>query len=267
MTKYALCIGINNYPGTNRDLSGCVNDADDWSQVLESKNFTVKQLKDGEATKASMIEGIRELVLRAKQGDLIMLTYSGHGTWVPDTDNDENDGKDEALCPHDINSAGALTDDELYDIFDQMERDVRSVFISDSCHSGSVSRMAPRALAADDEKAPRIRFLEPHRFLSEEEMKVADMMVRRRSVGAKRPHRGVLLSGCQDHQLSYDAWFGDRPNGAFTRAALQALQGIGEDATYRDWHEEIRMYLPSSSYPQSPMLQGTRSQRRWKLFE
>ena len=29
MTKEALCIGINNYPGTPTDLAGCVDDAND----------------------------------------------------------------------------------------------------------------------------------------------------------------------------------------------------------------------------------------------
>ncbi len=31
MSKKALCIGINDYPGTQNDLSGCVNDANDWA--------------------------------------------------------------------------------------------------------------------------------------------------------------------------------------------------------------------------------------------
>ncbi len=29
MSKKALCIGINDYPGTQNDLSGCVNNAND----------------------------------------------------------------------------------------------------------------------------------------------------------------------------------------------------------------------------------------------
>jgi hypothetical protein len=29
MAKKVLCIGINDYPGTDSDLSGCVNDAND----------------------------------------------------------------------------------------------------------------------------------------------------------------------------------------------------------------------------------------------
>ena len=32
--KKAVCIGINNYPGTSNDLQGCVNDANDWCALL-----------------------------------------------------------------------------------------------------------------------------------------------------------------------------------------------------------------------------------------
>ena len=32
MSKKALCIGINNYPGTHMDLQGGVNDANDWAR-------------------------------------------------------------------------------------------------------------------------------------------------------------------------------------------------------------------------------------------
>jgi hypothetical protein len=35
MAKKALCIGINNYPGTHMDLQGCVNDANDWAACPE----------------------------------------------------------------------------------------------------------------------------------------------------------------------------------------------------------------------------------------
>ena len=37
MTTQALCIGINNYPGTHMDLAGCVNDANDWAEDCEAK--------------------------------------------------------------------------------------------------------------------------------------------------------------------------------------------------------------------------------------
>ena len=36
MANRALCVGINDYPGSNMDLAGCVNDAKDWQALLEA---------------------------------------------------------------------------------------------------------------------------------------------------------------------------------------------------------------------------------------
>ena len=41
MSKRALCMGINNYPGTGMDLQGCVNDATDWAAELTARGFQV----------------------------------------------------------------------------------------------------------------------------------------------------------------------------------------------------------------------------------
>ena len=39
--KRSLHIGINDYPGTGSDLSGCINDANDWREMLEARDFQV----------------------------------------------------------------------------------------------------------------------------------------------------------------------------------------------------------------------------------
>ena len=169
MTKRALCIGINDYPGTGSDLSGCVNDAKDWAGMLTGRGFEVTTMLDKDATKAKMAGAMTELVRGAGYGDLAVITYSGHGTWVPDQDGDEADQRDEALCPYDINRGNFLVDDELYDIFQQRQRGARIVFISDSCHSGTVSRMAPPI----GDNPVRVRFLPPETFLAPKALEVA----------------------------------------------------------------------------------------------
>ena len=65
------------------------------------------------------------------------------------------------------------------------------------------------------------------------------------------------MSGCQDVEYSYDAYFQNRPNGAFTFVALQALKHIKPTSTYQDWYKAIRKILPSQQYPQSPNLYGS----------
>ena len=50
MANRALCVGINNYPGTNMDLAGCVNDANAWEAELKGRGFAVTKLLDAQAS-------------------------------------------------------------------------------------------------------------------------------------------------------------------------------------------------------------------------
>src|SRR5262245_29927806 len=68
MAKKALCIGINDYPGTGMDLSGCVNDAKDWAALLRAKGFKVSTLLDKKATLKGMRAAISDIVEGAKSG-------------------------------------------------------------------------------------------------------------------------------------------------------------------------------------------------------
>jgi len=268
--KRSLHIGINDYPGTNNDLSGCVNDANDWREALEARDFQATSLLDGEATKSNMQEAISKITKDTGRDDIAVITYSGHGTWVPDEDDDEVDGRDEALCPYDITQGQILTDDELYDIFSERKRGARIIFLSDSCHSGTVSRVARTMPGIEDDpvNVQKIRFLEPEFYIKDDEnlMRKALRVENVRARGKIRA-ASVLISGCKDDEYSYDAWFNGRPNGAFTYVALQTLKDLMETAVYRDWFWKIREILPNVHYPQTPQLSGSWRQRaRWKVL-
>jgi hypothetical protein len=267
--EYALCIGINDYPGTNSDLAGCVNDVNDWAEALQGRGFAVEKLLDKKATGAAMRKAIEATVAKGKRGDTVVIQYSGHGSYVPDEDGDEPDGTDECLCPHDIRTNGPITDDELFDLYSAKEYGVKLVIISDSCHSGSVAKFAPittpPTIRGMDAPQRKVRFLPPSTFLSQGD--TAKLGVRRAARSSRPPGRyaGLLIAGCQDTEYSYDAYFDGRPNGAFTFVALRALASLGADAPYRKWFGEIRKALPSQQYPQSPNLFGSSSMKRWKV--
>src|SRR3972149_11192340 len=142
MAKQALCIGINDYPGTDNDLSGCVNDANDWAAALGARGVTVKKLLNKQATGKGMRAAIAAIVADAAKGDLVVIQYSGHGSFVPDEDGDEPDGTDECLCPDDLKDEGPITDDELFDLFSARPQGARGLMISASCHSGTPARLA-----------------------------------------------------------------------------------------------------------------------------
>lgn len=277
MAKKALCIGINNYPGTHMDLQGCVNDANDWAGELIARGFKVAKLLDDQATKAAMIKAMGDLIGKAAKGDTLVITFSGHGTYQPDTDGDEADGLDEALCPYDLQTKGeALTDDEIRNLFLSRKAGVRIVLLSDSCHSGTVTRAAK----AEKDATTRPRFMPMGNWLPEKLLpknragKTATTMVGAAGTspffGAYSNKLGdLLISGCKEgpNNFSYDARIAGRFNGAFTYYALKALKGMKAGASYAEWHKAIAKYLPSASYPQAPQIVGSATARKGKIFE
>jgi hypothetical protein len=271
MAKYGLVIGINDYPGTASDLSGCVNDANDWKAALEKRGFSVDRLLDKQATGKAMREAMRATIARAKSGDVVVIQFSGHGSFVPDLDGDEPDGVDECLCPHDVMTRGPITDDELFDLYDAKAKGVRLLALSDSCHSGTVARLAPiltpPTTTGRFSPTRRVRFLPPSVFLSRRAVAPLGIAARHRAASAPGRYAALLMAGCQDAEYSYDAYFRGRPNGAFTYVALRALEALPEKATYAGWFREIRKLLPSQQYPQTPNLFGTASMKRWQVLE
>ena len=284
MARNALCIGINNYPGTQMDLQGCV-DANDWAAALAERGFKVAKLLDEQATKAAMVAAMNDLIGKAGKSDSLVITYSGHGTYQPDEDGDEADGLDEALCPYDLQTNGAaLVDDEIRAIFGARKAGARLVLISDSCHSGTVTRAAK----AENDADTRPRFMPmgnwlPAKLLPKD--RADKLLPKNRSgkvaatmsgpagtsplVAAYSNKLGdLLLAGCKEgpNNYSYDARIAGRFNGAFTYYALKALKTLKEGATYADWHKAIVKYLPSASYPQSPQIVGSEGARKGKVL-
>jgi hypothetical protein len=255
----ALCVGINDYPGSGSDLNGCVNDAKDWKAALADKGYDVTLLLDADATRKNIMEGLEDLVGNAKSDSKLVFTFSGHGSWLPDTSGDEADGRDEMLCPHDLSEDVNVLDDDLAEVFGRKPKGARLHFISDSCHSGTVARFAPPFGGAA--RSPIVpRFLPPTTFLTSKKMIRAAERVESLAAPARRTtYPALLLAGCRDHEYSYDASFGSRPNGAFTYFALQALKNAPSSA--RAWMSEIRQRLPSASHPQTPQIYGGRADK------
>jgi len=271
--KSALCIGINDYPGTDMDLQGCVNDANDWSALLTGRGFSVEELLNERATKNAMRDAFNRTIAHAGDGDLVVITFSGHGSYELDLDGDEVKGLDQALCPHDIQTAGeSLTDDEIHKLFEARKDGVRIVLIADSCHSGSVNRdVAPAAPGL-----PRKRFLPMRKWMPAARLaRTAELPPQANTPASENFGNSptqvlgdLLLSGCDDGEtdFSYDAVIAGRPNGAFTFYALKALKRLPEDATYDAWHQEIVATLPTVSYPQRPQLVASAAVRQRPLL-
>lgn len=246
MSKTALCVGINSYPGAT--LQGCVNDADDWGKLLTGRGYDVHRMVDGDATMKNIRDELKLMVGSLRYRDRFVFQYSGHGTYATDKNGDEPDQQDEAICPVDCFSVGMFYDDEIGAILQSRAFGARILQISDSCFSGSVSRFA----GVRPNPMGKIKFLPPHTMPYRPKQSTPRGLTLRSN---------LLMSGCTDEEYSYDAWFGSRPNGAFTRAAIDML--MHSPGSYRSWHTQIMSRLPSEAYPQTPVLEGSYYKKSW----
>ena len=164
MAKKALCVGINDYPYDGNDLNGCVNDSQAWATLLKDKfsfpQDQVKLLNDQAATKKAILDGLKDLIAGAKKGDVLVFTNSSHGSYIADTDGDE-ETYDEIVCPFDIEE-NQIPDDDFRALFHDLPSGVLTVVL-DNCFSGMATRAAvsdiiPGLRTPDDR---RIRFLSP----------------------------------------------------------------------------------------------------------
>jgi metacaspase-1 len=244
----------NHYEGWDGALGGCEPDARDMKTIADAQGFTSKLLLTREATSQRLLSELRSAAEQLGAGDILLLSYSGHGGQVPNTNgDDESDGKDETWCMYDRE----VVDDELFAAFARFAPGVRLLVLSDSCHSGTVTRMAEfSALAATartiDREAPtsvKPRAMPPevgsatykaHQDLYDS-LQLALPTFERSGVEATV----LLISGCQDHQLSGDTG----SNGVFTNGLKRVWEGGQFDGNYRTFHARICSILPSYQQP------------------
>lgn len=272
----SLHLGLNSvsgaaYEGWEGPLAACEFDANDMAALARGKGMKPTVLLTKKATRAALLSGMRSAAKSLKAGDLFFLTYSGHGGQVRDSNGDEPDRKDETWCLYD----GQLIDDELYFELSRFAAGVRVLVLSDSCHSGSVTRErtppppppGQRAKLMPDAVGLRV-YAKHAAFYDKLQADVAKQAAAARAVagdpdaalaqvaltgpaaqatalvGTFKPSV-VLISGCQDNQTSMDG----EHNGAFTEKLLKVWNGGAFKGSYTSFHARIRAAMPASQSP------------------
>ncbi len=270
----SLHIGLNTvsasaYGGWTGPLASCEFDANDLAALARAQGIKASVLLTKKGTRAKTLASIRAAAKSLRAGDLFFLTYSGHGGQVPDVTGDEADKQDETWCLYD----GQLIDDELYFELSRFAAGVRILVLSDSCHSGTVTRARPpstdAALGTARSKMMPIEvgrrvYAQHHAFYDKLQNDVAksagktsvadpDAVLSNLSVSGGRVSAIVrkfkaaviLISGCQDNQTSMD---GDQ-NGAFTSQLLQVWNFGAYQGNYASFHAAIRAGMSAAQTP------------------
>lgn len=248
-TGISLHIGLNNvdpvhYQGWDGQLTACEADAKDMAALAKKQGFKSSiLLLSKNATAKAVSAGISSAAKALRAGDLFFLTYSGHGGQVTDTNGDEkeSDRKDETWVCYDRQ----FVDDELYEIWGQFKAGVRILVLSDSCHSGTVTRVIPDFIAG----GPRVRAMPTAVGRKVERANAslyANIQKEHRAAEKTRVNASVLLiSGCMDNQLSLD---GDR-NGLFTATLKKVWNGGAFKFDYRKFRDVIVSKMPATQTP------------------
>ncbi len=269
----SLHVGLNAvspaaYGGWTGDLVACEFDANDMAALARSAGMKPTVLLTKQATRAKTLAALRAAAKGLKSGDLFFLTYSGHGGQVPDVTGEEVDKKDETWCLFD----GQVIDDELYVEFSRFVEGVRILVLSDSCHSGTVTRdslppsspdapkgrskMMPPAIANRtyrenqafyDKLQQDIAAQSAKRGMPDPDEVLAQLAVSNRRITLASAFKPavILISGCQDNQTSMD---GDH-NGAFTEKLLQVWNHAAYKGNYAKFHAQIKARMPASQSP------------------
>ena len=270
-TAISLHIGLNGvnpdaYSGWAGPLAACEFDARDMAGIAKAQGMTPTVILTRDATRAKTLAGIRAAAKHLKSGDLFFLSYSGHGGQVDDVSGEEIDKLDETWCLYD----GELIDDELFLEFSRFAKGVRVLVLSDSCHSGTVTRakpsitdtpsQRPKLMPPDIAKKVYTEHKEFYDQLQHDVMKASKAATaldpdaalghvtvssRLTKLAAKCKAAVILISGCQDNQTSMD---GDH-NGAFTEQLLKVWNAGAFAGNYAQFHAKIKAHMPPTQSP------------------
>ncbi len=221
----ALIVGIN-YIGTEYQLSGCINDANNIRDFVINRgcdNLIMMTEKDRyRPSKSNILAGLTYLLKNSKSGDVVLFYYSGHGSNVKDANGDEVDGLDEVLVSVNFES---ISDDELNQVIKtNLKTDVSLFIMCDCCHSGTMIDL---------------------KYNYNEDSTVTKDIDMSGNV--------YYISGCRDSQTSMETMINNKTQGLLTNCFVNIMKD-SSNILWNDLMNSLRTKLREQNYPQLPQL-------------
>jgi hypothetical protein len=192
------------------------------------------------ATYQAVHDALSDAARSLGAGDILFLSFSGHGIQQPDENLDERCAPDEAWCLHD----GILLDDELPGFWTRFDAGVRILVVVECCFSGGfgdTGLLHPGAAGEPDD----FDALEPGW-----EAAVADAV---RSCIASPPYHRfgirasvLMLTASREQQTAQD--------GLFSRFLLAEWAGGDFAGSYCDLYERVRQRVLCEAGSQEPQI-------------
>ncbi len=256
--SHALLIGIQQYsaPGVP-PLEGSANDIALVRELLETRfkvpaeNITT--LPDSQATHTGIEKAFASLAARVMPGDFVYIHYSGHGSEAKDKNGDEDRGGPDQTWVSYGARAKSLKGIDDYDVLDDeinewliplYEKTDRIVFMSDSCHSGSVTRGELRGV--------RAALMDPREHpLAAKSFKTAAAP-------------GARIGSARDIETAIEISEGGKTYGLFTWYWVEALNQAQPGETWDDvFKRAYTLVTTQRGVYQRPQMEG---RANWPVF-
>jgi hypothetical protein len=257
--KHGLFIGINYTTVSGAKLNGCINDVVNVRRMLEvNYNYlpeNMVMMRDDIATtpnataeddvltsamilptRANILAQMQKLVDISASCTEVWLHYSGHGGQARATrDKYETDRCDETILPMDFQTAGIITDNEIFAILRNLK--CRAILMFDSCHSGSVCDFEWQFEYKGRNVFQRLR-VNPQNAIANDKI--------------------IMLSGCKDAQTSEDTVDTDTQTfaGAMTDAVLDTLSR-NYTVILPVFYKSVCELMAARRFSQRPVLSST----------
>ena len=163
------------------------------------------------------------------EGDLLFFSFSGHGSYTLDRNNDETNGNDEMLISSDLKG---ILDDELKSLIqNNLKKNVTLFALFDCCFSGTVLDLKYQYLDSLVNDASSVN-----------------------NNDAETKGNVIMISGCNDAQTSADAYIDKKYQGAMTWAFISVITTLTTPPSWRDLLVKMRAKLKTSQFTQLPQL-------------
>lgn len=247
---YAIHVGVNrvdplSYGNWSGELQRCVEDATRMRELTSAAGCAVGAvLADQDATTKRVLDELTTAARHCQPGDLLVLTFSGHGGQLVDDNADEADGRDETWVLYDR----MLLDDELRLALTAFAAGVRILVIADCCHSGTDDELQlnPSLRVKTIPPEPQATNVQGNGDVYDSIHRIGQYVAPRASL--------VLLFACGDEEIAAE----DDGGGLLTQKLVNVWDGgafAGDHNTFRNAIAAmVTMALIGTGFRQTPGL-------------
>ena len=250
----SIHVGVNRPQGRHegRPLQYAEGSAWRMAELASQAGFgSILVLRGREATAQALHEALAGAAQALEAGDLLLLSFSGHGSRVRDCNHDEGFGWDETWCLADED----VVDDKLTGYWRLFDAGVRIVVVSESCYGGGMDRddEARPAAVPSGYRPPAMRdgrrgeWGSGRGFRADPDMEAAGPCI----AAAPADDRGIrasllLISASSEDQVARD--------GLFTRYLLDVWNDGTFRGSYCDLYRRVREHVMDEACSQVPQI-------------